>query len=280
MKISLDASKTAQENAAEYYSKASKLRAKASGAKKALEETLHLLAREEKREQYKKPEEAVAKRKFRMTRELEWYEKYHWFYTSGGLLVVAGRDASQNEQVFARYAQPGDMFFHADVHGAPATILKEGNTVKATEQDKLEVAQFAVSYSSSWKNGFGSADVYCVPVENVSRHAKAGEYVAKGGFIISGKREYFRNTPLGLTIGMDEKKRVVAQPSVSKRALENAVSILPAGTKEKGVASKEIMARLGTDNLDEILLVVPAGKTEVVRQASARAKTQAKGQAE
>jgi len=268
MKISLDASKTAQQNAAEYYSKASKLRAKADGAKTALEETLRLIAREEKRELYKKPEdESAAKKKFRIRRDLEWFEKYRWFYTSSGLLVVAGRDASQNEHVFSRHAEKEDLYFHADVTGAPTTILKEGNTEKATEQDKLEAAQFAVSYSSSWKNGFGSVDAYCVPVESVSRTAKAGEYVSKGGFIISGKREYFRGTALGLRIGLDEKERVAAVPAISLRTLKNAVTILPAGTKEKGVAAKEVMARLGTDNLDDLLLVIPAGKSEVERQA-------------
>ncbi len=269
MKIALDASKTAQQNAAEYYSKASKLRAKADGAKKALEDTRRLIAREEKREQYRKPEDdaATSKKKFRLKRELEWYEKYRWFYTSSGLLVVAGRDAGQNEHVFTRHAEKGDLYFHADVHGAPTTILKEGNTDKATGQDKLEAAQFAVSYSSSWKNGFGSADAYCAPVENVSRHAKAGEYVAKGGFIITGKREYYRGTALGLRIGLDEKERVAAVPAVSTRVLKNAVSILPAGTKEKGAVAKEIMARLGTENLDDLLLVIPAGKSEVERAA-------------
>ena len=268
MKIELDASKTAQQNAAQYYEKASRLRAKASGAKKALEETLRLIAKEEKRELYKKPEdESAQKKKFKVKRDLEWFEKYRWFYTTSGLLVVAGRDASQNEHVFNRHAEKADLYFHADVHGAPTTILKDGNTTKATEQDKREAAQFAVSYSSSWKNGFGSADAYCVPVESVSRTAKAGEYVAKGGFIISGKREYFRGTPLGLKIGLDEKERVVAIPAISKRALEKAVEIKPSGTKEKGIVAKELMARLGAGDLDELLLVIPAGKTEVERAA-------------
>jgi len=266
MKIALDASKTAQQNAAEYYSKASKLRAKADGAKKALEDTLKLIASEERRELYRKPEdEAASKKKFRIRRDLEWFEKYRWFYTSSGLLVVAGRDASQNEHVFNRHAEKTDLYFHADVTGAPTTILKEGNSEKATEQDKLEAAQFAASYSSAWKNGFGSVDAYCVPVENVSRTAKAGEYVSKGGFIISGKREYFRGTALGLRIGLDEKDRVVAVPKTSTRTLKNAVGILPSGTKEKGMVAKEIMARLGTDNLDDLLLVIPAGKSEVER---------------
>jgi len=270
MKISLDASKTAQQNAAQYYEKASKLRAKADGAKKALEDTLKQIASEERREQYRKPEDdASLKKKFRIRRDLEWFEKYRWFYTSSGLLVVAGRDASQNEHVFSRHAEKTDLYFHADVTGAPTTILKEGNTPKANEQDRMEAAQFAVSYSSAWKNGFGSVDAYCVPVENVSRTAKAGEYVSKGGFIISGKREYFRGTALGLRIGLDEKERVVAVPKTSTRTLKNQVAILPSGTKEKGAVAKEIMARLGTDSLDDLLLVIPAGKSEVERATRA-----------
>ncbi len=263
MKIALDASKTAQENAAEYYSRASRLKAKADGARKALENTMKEIEREQRRELYSKPVEQQAKKKTRIRREPEWYERYRWFYTSSGLLVIAGRDASQNEQIVSRHGEKGDLFFHADVHGAPATILKEGET-KAGGQDRKEAAQFSVSYSSAWKNGFGSADAYCVPVDQVSKQAKAGEYVAKGGFIIKGKREYFKNTELGLAIGIDEKKRIAAQPAICQRPLEKIVPISP-GTVEKGEIAKKISAQLGEGSLDEILLVLPAGKTGIAR---------------
>ena len=126
MKITLDASKNAQENAADYYSRASRLKAKADGARKALENTLKEIEREKRREQYAGPVEPPAKKKARIRRELEWFERYRWFYTSSGRLVIAGRDASQNELIVSRHGEKGDLFFHADVHGAPATILKGG----------------------------------------------------------------------------------------------------------------------------------------------------------
>ena len=263
MKITLDASKNAQENAADYYSRASKHKAKADGARKALENTLKEIEREKRREQYAGPVEPPAKKKARIRRELEWFERYRWFYTSSGLLVIAGRDASQNELIVSRHGEKGDLFFHADVHGAPATILKGGDE-KAGQQDRKEAAQFAVSYSSAWKNGAGSADTYCVPIDQVSKQAKAGEYVAKGGFIIKGKREYFKNTELGLAIGIDEKKRIVALPQTCQRPLEKKVRISP-GNVEKGEIAKKISVQLGEGNLDEILLVLPAGKTSIVR---------------
>lgn len=266
MKITLDATKTAEQNAADYYSKASKLKAKAEAAQKALQGTLRQVEREERKAKYAVENPAPveeARPKVRKKRNLEWYEHYRWFFTSNGLLVIGGRDATQNEQVFGRHAQEGDLFFHADVHGAPATLIKEGEA-KATEQDKAEAAQFAASYSSSWKNGFGSADVYCVPTASVSKSAKSGEYVGKGGFIISGKREWFRNCELKLFIGVDSKDRIACQPALCKTPLARASAIMPGG-KEKGAVAKELSKTLGAGHyLDEILLVLPTGNSDIL----------------
>ena len=32
-----------------------------------------------------------------------WYEEYHWFYTTNNLLVVAGKNSDQNEQLVKKY---------------------------------------------------------------------------------------------------------------------------------------------------------------------------------
>ncbi len=273
MKITLDTSKSAEENAADYYSRARKFKEKAEGARNALEITLKQIAREEKKAEYKALEPAAAKPKVRVKRETEWFERYRWFYTSGGLLAIGGRDASQNEQLFAKQANASeDLFFHAEVHGAPVFILKEGQK-KASLQDKQEVAQLAVSYSSAWKNGTGSADAYCLAVENVSKSAKSGEYVAKGGFVMSGKREWFRNTELKIIICLDEKGRVRAYPANYKEKFEKSVMLAP-GVKEKGVIAKNLQKILGVDFIDELLLVLPAGKSDAVAAPRPRMDTQ------
>ena len=42
-------------------------------------------------------------------------------------LVVSGRDAQQNELLVKRYLRPGDLYVHADLHGAATTILRNSN---------------------------------------------------------------------------------------------------------------------------------------------------------
>jgi predicted ribosome quality control (RQC) complex YloA/Tae2 family protein len=51
------------------------------------------------------------------------FEKFYWFITSENYLVLAGRDAQQNEQLVKRYLRPGDAYIHADIHGASSCIL-------------------------------------------------------------------------------------------------------------------------------------------------------------
>lgn len=45
------------------------------------------------------------------------YERFYWSLTSEGLLVVAGRNAGDNETLVKRYLRPQDAYIHADVHG-------------------------------------------------------------------------------------------------------------------------------------------------------------------
>ena len=88
-----------------------------------------------------------------------WYHRFRWFITSDGVVVLGGRDASQNEELVKKYMGGQDLFVHADVHGASVVIVKG----KTEHMD--EVAQFAASYSGSWRSGHFSADVYtCSPL--------------------------------------------------------------------------------------------------------------------
>jgi len=253
MKVRLDWRKTAQENASAYYGKAKELAKKEEGAKKAIEETKKQMA-EAENEQKTAASSKVAPK---MKRQKEWFEKYRWFYTSGGKLVVAGRDAKQNDMLVAKTMTDTDLFFHADIQGAPATILIGGKA--ATQQEKLETAQFAASHSSAWKVGAAAVDVYAVQKQQLSKHAQGG-YVGAGGFAILGEREWFRGTPLGLVIGVEDS-RVVCLPAIHPGA-QKLGAILSLGNFEKGSAAKKIAALLKC-NTDEILLALPSGKFSI-----------------
>ena len=60
----------------------------------------------------------------REIRKPVWFEKFHWFVSSGGLLVLAGRDARQNELLVKRYLRASDLYVHADVHGAASLVIR------------------------------------------------------------------------------------------------------------------------------------------------------------
>jgi predicted ribosome quality control (RQC) complex YloA/Tae2 family protein len=212
-------------NIGRYYEQIKKMKRKKAGAIAAMERTV---------------EPKPVRRKSFATLKPRWYHRFRWCYTSDGVLVLGGRDADQNEELVKRYMEGGDTFVHADVHGASVVILK-GQTERMDE-----VAQFAASYSNAWKAGHFSADVYAARPDQVSKTPEAGEYVTRGSFIVRGERSYFRNTPLGVAIGIQFEPvvAVIGGPvsSVTRRA--RMWILLKPGTFEPNDIAKKVLRML------------------------------------
>ncbi len=254
MKLKLYINKSVHENAAYYYELAKETKKKAAGTEKAIEET----KKEMKKESKKKTEE----KKVRVKREKKWFEIFHWFYTSEGKLAVGGKNAQQNDIVYKKHMEDNDLFFHADIQGASAIILKNG--ADSTEEEMREVAQFAASFSNAWKNGNASVDVYAVKKEQLSK-ASQGGYIPVGAFAISGKRTWFKGTKLGLKIGKSEHG-IEILPERSARKLKGEVHLAPMKTgKEKGEISRFIAKKFSVD-VTEILELTPSGKSKIVKK--------------
>ena len=92
MEITLDFTKSAQENANDYFSKAKKARHKRERAEQIIVDLEKRLSEVEAHIGEAKQEKVV-----KLVVEKKWYEKFHWFRTSTGLLAIGGRDAQQNE---------------------------------------------------------------------------------------------------------------------------------------------------------------------------------------
>jgi predicted ribosome quality control (RQC) complex YloA/Tae2 family protein len=250
LRITLFYDKTVHENAAYYYELAKESRGKAEGLKKAMEET------EKEIKEAKKSE----KKEVRVKRAKEWYEKFHFAFTGGGRLMIGGRSAQQNDLVVAKHMDEGDLFFHADIQGGSAVILKDG--LKAGEQELLGAAQLAASFSNAWKNSNAGVDVYAVGKDQVSKHAQGG-YIPAGAFAIIGERRWFRSTKLELRIGLGDKGPELV-PAVSERALKDGLVLIPSKSgKEKGALAKSLAKRYGV-HPDELLELLPNGKTKTV----------------
>ncbi|MFQ6072608.1 MAG: ribosome rescue protein RqcH, partial [Methanosarcinales archaeon] len=224
LKIPLDLKLTIPQNANKFYELAKTYAKKREGAEKAIEETKKII------ESNKESEAEVSKpsKKPKIKKKKHWYDRFRWFISSDGFLVVGGRDADTNEDIFKKYMEKKDIVFHADVKGAPLVIIKtHGKEVPNTTLE--ETAQFAISYSKVWKSGHYSGDCYWVTPEQVSKTPEHGEYIVRGSFIIRGKRNYFKNTQVGIAIGIEEKEcRVIGGPvSAIKKHSKYAIEIEP-----------------------------------------------------
>jgi len=207
----LDLRRTLFENAAMFYEEGKHARQKLMGAKEALEEIQKKLSdvevkiRKAEALEHLKPTEATEELAKLKIRHKKWFEKFRWFISSDGFLVVAGKDAVSNEVLIKRYAEDNDVVFHADVVGSPFVVIKtEGK--EASEQVLHEAGEFAAAFSRGWREGFGSIDVYWVKPEQLSKTAPSGEYVAHGAFVVSGKRNWMRNVPLRIAVGVTTRE--------------------------------------------------------------------------
>ena len=156
-------------------------------------------------------------------------------------MVIGGRDANSNEQVVKRYSKNNDVYFHCDIHGAPSTIVQNENKDEAIPESTLyEAACFASSYSSAWGEGFSSYDSYWVNLDQVSKTPETGEYLKKGSFVIRGRKNFIRNVPVLIAVGVvdyDNDKRIMAGPIDAVRNMtDNYVIIKPGFTKKERMA--------------------------------------------
>lgn len=143
-----------------------------------------------------------------------WFEKFHWFFSTDGYLVLSGRDAQSNELLVKKFMSSNDIFVHSEAHGAACTIVKaprltttdipQQNTVLRwvpPVQTMLEAGAFTVIHSKMWAQKVGTQS-YWVYADQVSKTAPAGMYIGTGSFVIRGKRNFIPQQPLELGVAL------------------------------------------------------------------------------
>jgi predicted ribosome quality control (RQC) complex YloA/Tae2 family protein len=133
-------------------------------------------------------------------RKAYWFERFHWFISSENYLVLSGRDAQQNELLVKRYLRKGDVYVHADLHGAASTIIKNNDPAMPIPPLTLSQAgQACVCRSAAW-DAKVITSAYWVHPHQVSKTAPSGEYLTTGSFMIRGRKNYL--PPQQLVMGI------------------------------------------------------------------------------
>ncbi|ETS00105.1 hypothetical protein M419DRAFT_83971 [Trichoderma reesei RUT C-30] len=188
-------------NAREYYeerrSAAMKQEKTQQQATKALKSTEQKIAEDLKKGL--KQEKAL----LQPIRKQMWFEKFLWFISSDGYLVLGGKDPQQSEILYRRYLRKGDVYCHADIRGAANIVIKNNPNMPDAPIPPATLSQagsLSVCTSEAWdsKAGMGA---WWVNADQVSKTTPSGDILPAGTFTIQGKKNYLPPTQLLLGLG-------------------------------------------------------------------------------
>ncbi|BCS91339.1 MAG: hypothetical protein ARM1_0796 [Candidatus Micrarchaeota archaeon] len=251
MRIKLFYNKTAQQNAAYYFDKAKEDEKKIEKIENVIKEL------SKKLESLSNERNLASKIEVNKIESKEWYSRFLYFITSSNKICVIGRNADQNELLVKHYFNNRDLFIHADIHGAPVAILKDG--VDDSYESKLEAAQFEASYSNAFEQGLAAVDVYALKREQISKSSEDG-YLPKGSFLMHGEREWFRSVELALFFYNDNNKLNII-PYLKRQHLNINIKgvLVKPGSMLKEHAAKKIADYIQLKDIDIIYRRLPKG---------------------
>ncbi len=241
--VELDFTISVADSANSFYERSKKARRKIPGADEAILRTQKQITESESKQQ--EIIEEVEAKPMTIKRTKRWYEKFHWFLC-GDHVVIGGTDAKTNERILKTYLDDNDLFFHADVHGAPYVVVKEGQ-INLKEGCQEKIAAFALNFSSLWKDKKLVGDVYSVLPDQVSLSPPSGQFLAKGSVMIYGEKKYFKNIEINHAIGVvfhDQYAQTIAGPVESIENQTDLLLRLKPGDIPKGNIAKSVRDKL------------------------------------
>ncbi|XP_004698630.1 nuclear export mediator factor NEMF [Echinops telfairi] len=185
MLVDVDLSLSAYANAKKYYDHkryaAKKTQKTVEAAEKAFKSA------EKKTKQTLKEVQTVTS--IQKARKVYWFEKFLWFISSENYLIIGGRDQQQNEIIVKRYLTSGDIYVHADLHGATSCVIKNPTGEPIPPRTLTEAGTMALCYSAAW-DARVITSAWWVYHHQVSKTAPTGEYLTTGSFMIRGKKNF------------------------------------------------------------------------------------------
>ena len=249
--IWIDKTKSLEANASSYFDKSKEMDRKA-------ERTREVIASKT----VSKPKKKIVK-----NQNIEWFERFRWFITTDGEIAVGGKDARSNELVVKKYLKNNDRYAHADVHGAPSVVVKNINGIQPSEQSMLEACNFSLSYSKAWGARVSGGHSFWVENDKVSKTPNTGEFLAKGAFVIRGKRNWHRNLELNVAIGLisyDGTLKFMGGPISSIEKHSEKYVIFRPGFTERKIVIRKLSEAFSAESTD-IEKLLPSGGFDLVR---------------
>ena len=131
-----------------------------------------------------------------LIRRPQWFEKFAWFVSSDGYLVLAAKDPQQCEMLYRRYFARNDIYVHADIKGSPGIVVVKNRADAVGENAGVvppatlaQAGCLAVCASEAWDTRAGMG-AYWVRADQVSKATARGEILPPGVFDIRGEKNH------------------------------------------------------------------------------------------
>lgn len=210
--IDIDLGLTPWANASQYYDQ--KKVAAAKQQKTAQSSTKALKSHEKKVTQDLKRGLKQEKQVLHLSRNPFWFEKFLFFISSEGYLVLGGRDAMQSEMLYRRQLKKGDVFVNADLQGATPMVVKNrpgAANAPIPPSTLSQAGNLCVSTSSAWDSK-AVMPAYWVEASQVTKTGPGG-IVPTGEFLVNGEKNFLAPSQLVLGFGVTFQ--------ISKESLRN-----------------------------------------------------------
>uniref|UniRef100_A0A673C6U6 Ribosome quality control complex subunit NEMF n=1 Tax=Sphaeramia orbicularis TaxID=375764 RepID=A0A673C6U6_9TELE len=180
-------------------------------------------------------------------RKVYWFEKFLWFISSENYLIIAGRDQQQNEMIVKRYLRAGDVYVHADLHGATSCVIKNPSGDPIPPRTLTEAGTMAVCYSAAWDAKIITS-AWWVHHHQVSKTAPTGEYLTTGSFMIRGKKNFLPPSYLimgfGFLFKVDEQSVFRHRGERKVKTVEEDINEVTSRTAELLEEGEELIGRV------------------------------------
>lgn len=235
MAIEVSLAKTAYANATDYFSKKKHNEMKLTKTKAATERAAAGAARKGERVAASQP----IKKLIVVERQREWWERFLWFITSAGDVVLRGRDTQTTEVLMRRLMRVGDLIVMCEVDGALPCLLRPMHALWSGDGSLTdgrqpvprlsleEAGAWCVSLSHAWeqKQSIGSWWAYA---------SQLAGGTAAGCYDVVGEKHHIGPQPLTLGCGLlCRVTRTVLPPEASR--------IVPEEEEAPGAAAHELL---------------------------------------
>lgn len=168
----------------------------------------------------------------RPVRPQRWFEKFYYFFSTDGYLVIGSKDRQQTDLLCSKYLGHGDAFVHSDFDGSPVVVVKNklANAAAVSvppppipPSTLAQAGHFSISGSKAWETKAVMSG-WWVPASAVSKvDLRTKEVLPAGAYELNCPKVYLPPSQLllGMAVAFELSQESVAQKLLKRLAVAN-----------------------------------------------------------